>query len=183
MGSFWGRDSHHPFYQMSHRLPDGCENRVSLGSFANLRQYEAGKPAIFVRKGQIPTILTQQQQCSHRESFVCYVTVTVPHTTYVFMLQPYSKIYSINFCQYSAKKNQWRFLQILAKIPSKLRNYMNMKYSQPLLATRLWAVSLISLCSTSHFQVSPEMFNQIPVWALAGPLNDIHRVVLKQLSH
>lgn len=106
-----------------------------------------------------------------------------PSHNIFFMLQPFPKYIQLIFVNILKKKNQWRFLQILAKIPSKLRNYMNMKYSQPFLATRLWAVSLISLCSTSHFQVSPEMFNQIPVWALAGPLNDIHRVVLKQLSH
>ena len=33
----------------------------------------------------------------------------------------------------------------------------------------------------SHFQMSPEMFNRIQVWALAGPLKDIHRVALKPL--
>ncbi|XP_041865098.1 uncharacterized protein LOC121654828 [Melanotaenia boesemani] len=33
----------------------------------------------------------------------------------------------------------------------------------------------------SHFQISPEMFNRIQVWTLAGPLQDIHRVVLKPL--
>ncbi|KAK3518493.1 hypothetical protein QTP70_001488 [Hemibagrus guttatus] len=30
----------------------------------------------------------------------------------------------------------------------------------------------------SHFQISPETFNRVKVWALAGPLKDIHRVVL-----
>jgi len=30
----------------------------------------------------------------------------------------------------------------------------------------------------SHFQISPEMFNRVQVWALSGPLKDIHRVVL-----
>ena len=33
----------------------------------------------------------------------------------------------------------------------------------------------------SYFQVSPEMFNQVQVWALAGPLKDIHRLVTKPL--
>ena len=33
----------------------------------------------------------------------------------------------------------------------------------------------------SHFQISPETFNQIQVWAVAGPLKDIHIVVLKPL--
>ena len=33
----------------------------------------------------------------------------------------------------------------------------------------------------SHFQISPEMFNRIQVWTLAGPHKDIHRVVLKPL--
>jgi len=33
----------------------------------------------------------------------------------------------------------------------------------------------------SHFQISPEMFNWVQVWALAGPLKDIHRVVPKPL--
>ena len=33
----------------------------------------------------------------------------------------------------------------------------------------------------SHFQIAPEMFNRIQVWALAGPLMDIHRFVLKPL--
>ena len=37
-----------------------------------------------------------------------------------------------------------------------------------------WEVSV-----RSHFQISPEMFNRIKVCALAGPLKDIHRVVLK----
>ena len=39
-----------------------------------------------------------------------------------------------------------------------------------------WEVSV-----HSHFQISPGMFNWIQVWALAGPLKDIHRVVLKPL--
>ena len=39
-----------------------------------------------------------------------------------------------------------------------------------------WEVSV-----HSHFQISPEMFNRILVWALAWPLKDIHRVVLKPL--
>ena len=33
----------------------------------------------------------------------------------------------------------------------------------------------------SHFQISPEMFNRVQVWALAGPLMDIHTVVPKPL--
>ena len=35
----------------------------------------------------------------------------------------------------------------------------------------------------SYFQVSPEMFNLVQVWALAGPLKDIQRLVLKTLLH
>ena len=33
----------------------------------------------------------------------------------------------------------------------------------------------------SHFQISPEMLNRVQIWALAGLLEDIHRVVLKPL--
>ena len=33
----------------------------------------------------------------------------------------------------------------------------------------------------SHLQVSPEMFHQVQVRALAGPLKDIQRLVLKPL--
>ena len=39
-----------------------------------------------------------------------------------------------------------------------------------------WGVSV-----HSHFQISPEVFNQVQVWALAGPLKDIYRVVPKPL--
>ena len=35
----------------------------------------------------------------------------------------------------------------------------------------------------SYFQVSPEMFDRVQVWALAGPLKDIQRLVLKPLLH
>src|SRR4029434_1333686 len=31
----------------------------------------------------------------------------------------------------------------------------------------------------SHFQLFPQMFNWIQVWALAGPLKDMHRYSLK----
>ena len=33
----------------------------------------------------------------------------------------------------------------------------------------------------SYFQISPEMFDQVQVWALAGPLKDIQRLVPKPL--
>ena len=33
----------------------------------------------------------------------------------------------------------------------------------------------------SYFQVSPEKFDRVQVWALAGPLNDIQRLVPKPL--
>lgn len=33
------------------------------------------------------------------------------------------------------------------------------------------------------FQVSPEMFSLLQVWALAGPLIDIHRVLPKPILH
>ena len=33
----------------------------------------------------------------------------------------------------------------------------------------------------SHFQVSPEMFDRIQVWTLAGPLKDIQSLVPKPL--
>ena len=33
----------------------------------------------------------------------------------------------------------------------------------------------------SHFQLFPQMFNWIQVWALAGPLKDIHRLSPKPL--
>ena len=33
----------------------------------------------------------------------------------------------------------------------------------------------------SYFQVSPEMFNRVQVWALAGPLKGIQRLVPKPL--
>ena len=33
----------------------------------------------------------------------------------------------------------------------------------------------------SYIQVSPEMFDQVQVWALAGPLKDIQRLVPKPL--
>ena len=39
-----------------------------------------------------------------------------------------------------------------------------------------WGVSL-----HSYFQVSPEIFNRVQVWALAGPLRDIQRLVPKPL--
>ena len=39
-----------------------------------------------------------------------------------------------------------------------------------------WGVSL-----HSYFQVSPEKFSQVQVRALAGPLKDIQRLVLKPL--
>ena len=35
----------------------------------------------------------------------------------------------------------------------------------------------------SYFQVSPEMFDRVQVQALAGPLKDIQRLVLKPLLH
>ena len=35
----------------------------------------------------------------------------------------------------------------------------------------------------SYFQVSPEMFDRVEVWALAGPLKDIQRLVPKPLLH
>ena len=35
----------------------------------------------------------------------------------------------------------------------------------------------------SYFQVSPEMFDRVQVQALAGPLNDIQRLVPKPLLH
>ena len=34
-----------------------------------------------------------------------------------------------------------------------------------------------------YFQVSPVMFDQVQVRALAGPLKDIQRIVLKSLQH
>ena len=33
----------------------------------------------------------------------------------------------------------------------------------------------------SYFQLSPEMFDRVQVWALAGPLKDVHRLGLKPL--
>ena len=42
----------------------------------------------------------------------------------------------------------------------------------------VWGVSL-----HSYFQVSSEMFDQVEVWALAGPLKDIQRLVPKPLLH
>ena len=33
----------------------------------------------------------------------------------------------------------------------------------------------------SYFQVSPEMFDQVYVWTLAGPLKDIQRLVQEPL--
>ena len=33
----------------------------------------------------------------------------------------------------------------------------------------------------THFQVCPEMFKQVQVWALAGPLKDIQKLVPKPL--
>ena len=33
----------------------------------------------------------------------------------------------------------------------------------------------------SYFQISPEMFDRVQVWALAGPLKDIQRLVPKPL--
>ena len=33
----------------------------------------------------------------------------------------------------------------------------------------------------SYFQVSPEMFHRVQIWALAGPLKDIQRLVPKPL--
>ena len=41
-----------------------------------------------------------------------------------------------------------------------------------------WGVLLYS-----YFQVSPEMINLVQVWALAGPLKDIQRLVPKPLMH
>ena len=35
----------------------------------------------------------------------------------------------------------------------------------------------------SYFQVSPEMFDRVQVWALTGPLKDIQRLVPKPLLH
>ena len=35
----------------------------------------------------------------------------------------------------------------------------------------------------SYFQVSPEMFDRVQVWALAGPLKDIQRLVPMPLLH
>ena len=37
--------------------------------------------------------------------------------------------------------------------------------------------------ATQYFQVSPEMFDRVQVWALAGPLKDIQRLVPKPLLH
>ena len=34
-----------------------------------------------------------------------------------------------------------------------------------------------------YFQVSPEMFDLVQVWALAGPLKDIQRLFPKPLPH
>ena len=52
--------------------------------------------------------------------------------------------------------------------------------------TCIWEVSPILLCRASlhsYFQVSPEMFDRVEVWALAGPLKDIQRLVSKPLLH
>ena len=38
-----------------------------------------------------------------------------------------------------------------------------------------------SACPLKLCQVSPEMFDRVQVWALAGPLKDIQRLVLKPL--
>ena len=35
----------------------------------------------------------------------------------------------------------------------------------------------------SYFQVSPEMFDRVQVWALAGPVKDIQRLVPKPILH
>ena len=35
----------------------------------------------------------------------------------------------------------------------------------------------------SYFQVSPELFGRVQVWALVGPLKEIQRLVLKPLLH
>ena len=60
--------------------------------------------------------------------------------------------------------------------------------------TCIWGVSPILLCRSSqalsgwmgvflhsYFHVSPEMCDRVQVWALAGPLNDIQRLVPKPL--
>ena len=59
----------------------------------------------------------------------------------------------------------------------------------------IWGVSPILLCRSSetlqvgwgaflhnYFQVFPEMFDRVQVWALAGPLKDIQRLVPKPLG-
>ena len=58
--------------------------------------------------------------------------------------------------------------------------------------TCIWGVSPILLCWSSealsgwlhrYFQVFPEMFDRVQVQALAGPLKDIQRLVLKPHLH
>lgn len=88
------------------------------------------KPAIFVWKGQIPTILTQQQQCSHKVFELCLLCncKSPSHTQHFFLcyslIPKYIQFIFVNILK-KKKKISGHFLQILAKNPSKLRNYMN----------------------------------------------------------
>ena len=59
--------------------------------------------------------------------------------------------------------------------------FLGIKFGTPVFGEFLPLISADPLKLHRYYQVSPEMFDQVQVRALAGPLKDIQRLVLKPL--